>query len=290
MKSFQEFLLEKLITFGGKAYPKFGNVVILAGGAGSGKGFTISNLLGIEGKTIDVDALKVLAQKTPAIVQAIKDKFGKDISQLDMKNSDNTFALHTLLADKLKLTDKSQELTFKSILSAPKDRMPNLIFDVTLKDIKKFYDICRNVEELGYAKENVHIVWVLNDFEIAAQQNAKRSRVVPEEILKMTHVGAAMTMKDILEMSDTLPKYMDGDIWISFNKANVDTELVKSGSFPQWSGTAGYVKGSNYIKVKAKGKKPIAPSELGQEIIDKIAEYTPSKESWKDLSNKKEAE
>jgi len=41
MKSFNEFneyLLEKLITFGGKAYPKFGNVVILAGGGGSGKG------------------------------------------------------------------------------------------------------------------------------------------------------------------------------------------------------------------------------------------------------------
>ena len=34
-----DVLIEKLITFGGKAYPKFGNVVIMAGGAGSGKGF-----------------------------------------------------------------------------------------------------------------------------------------------------------------------------------------------------------------------------------------------------------
>ena len=34
-------LQEKLITFGKKAYPKFGNVVILAGGAGSGKGFQL---------------------------------------------------------------------------------------------------------------------------------------------------------------------------------------------------------------------------------------------------------
>ena len=32
-------LQEALITFGGKPYPKFGNIVILAGGAGSGKGF-----------------------------------------------------------------------------------------------------------------------------------------------------------------------------------------------------------------------------------------------------------
>lgn len=43
MKSFKDFtsLDEALITFGGKAYPKFGQVVILAGGAGSGKGFTV---------------------------------------------------------------------------------------------------------------------------------------------------------------------------------------------------------------------------------------------------------
>jgi intein/homing endonuclease len=44
MKSFNEFneyLLEKLITFGGKAYPKFGNVVILAGGGGCFSGNTL---------------------------------------------------------------------------------------------------------------------------------------------------------------------------------------------------------------------------------------------------------
>ena len=41
-----EVLLEKLITFGGKAYPKFGNIVIMAGGAGSGKGFVKDKLVG----------------------------------------------------------------------------------------------------------------------------------------------------------------------------------------------------------------------------------------------------
>ena len=34
MKSFKQYLNEKLMTFGKQAYPKFGNVVILAGGAG----------------------------------------------------------------------------------------------------------------------------------------------------------------------------------------------------------------------------------------------------------------
>lgn len=38
---------EALITFGGKNYPNFGQVVIVAGGSGSGKGFVIDNLFGI---------------------------------------------------------------------------------------------------------------------------------------------------------------------------------------------------------------------------------------------------
>lgn len=58
-------LMEKLITFGGEAYPKFGNIVLMAGGAGSGKGFVLSNLVGLEGKVFDVDELKTLASKTP---------------------------------------------------------------------------------------------------------------------------------------------------------------------------------------------------------------------------------
>ena len=40
-----EELMEKLITFGGSAYPKFGNIVIMAGGAGSGKDLSLVNWL-----------------------------------------------------------------------------------------------------------------------------------------------------------------------------------------------------------------------------------------------------
>lgn len=75
-------LMEKLITFGGKAYPKFGNIVVMAGGAGSGKGFVLSNLVGMEGKVFDVDELKTLASKTPAIVKRIKAEMGVDLPQL----------------------------------------------------------------------------------------------------------------------------------------------------------------------------------------------------------------
>lgn len=288
-KSFKDYLSEqielneKLITFGGKAYPKFGNIVILAGGAGSGKGFVLERLLGIEGKVFDVDALKTLAQSTPAIIDAVKKEFGVDISKdtFSLKDPANTFKLHTILQDRLKLVDKHKEAIYQSILLAPKDRLPNLIFDVTLKDIRKFYEIIESAKLFGYDKSDIHIVWVINDVEVAVAQNAKRSRTVPEDILMMTHVGAAMTMKTLLEKSDELQSLMDGDIVFAFNKVKVDSELATSDT------KGSYVKEANYIYVKRKGHKPLTPNELGIEVLKKIAEYTPSPESWQDLLAKK---
>lgn len=93
MLSFQSFiqesftdLTEALITFAGQAYSKFGNVIILAGGAGSGKGFVKNKLIGAEGYNFDVDELKSLSMRTPKIIEKIKAEFGVDPSKLDLKN------------------------------------------------------------------------------------------------------------------------------------------------------------------------------------------------------------
>ncbi len=125
MKSFNEFneyLLEKLITFGGKAYPKFGNVVILAGGGGSGKGFIQSQLMGIQGKTFDVDALKSLAIKSDKITQRVKKELGVDLSQFKvkgaLKNPETVSLLHDIIGDELRLPDKEKRAFFSSIIQS----------------------------------------------------------------------------------------------------------------------------------------------------------------------------
>ena len=53
-------ILESGISLGKMVYPKFGNIVILAGGSGSGKGFVKDKLLLMDGKTFDIDSLKGL--------------------------------------------------------------------------------------------------------------------------------------------------------------------------------------------------------------------------------------
>lgn len=270
----QMIISEKLMTFGGKAYPKFGNVVLVVGGAGSGKGFQLDKLVGIEGKVFDVDALKMLAIKSTVFAARVKEETGYDLKQFDMKVPENVSKIHDILSSVYGTVKKAEQLAFTSVLAASPERKPNLVFDITMKDVAKLESITRNVSELGYIKENIHIVWVVNDVEVAMKQNQERSRTVPEEILMSTHEGAALTMKKVLDMGSKLGKYMNGDIYLSFNKVGVDTELAKSDK------GGSYVKDADYVKVKEQGKAQKSSAELDQRIVDKIKEYTPDTNTW----------
>lgn len=283
MLTFEQFmaeefgeLSEKLITFAKKAYPKFGNIVIMAGGAGSGKGFVKDKLVGLEGFTFDVDALKTLAAKTPAIVKKVKDELGVDLVDLagNLKTSENVGKLHGIIGDYLNLDDKRTQALYASILTAAPDRKPNIIFDVTLKDLQKLEKITRQVKGLGYDPTLVHIVWVVNDIEVAKVQNVNRDRVVPAEILVNTHRGAAQTMLDIVNMGNSLKKYMDGDIVFAFNKVGVDADLQKSGR------GGAYIKTANYFYIKRSGMPVMALDDINADLRRKIASYVPNNANW----------
>lgn len=271
-----EILLEKLITFGGKAYPNFGNVVIMAGGAGSGKGFVLSNLVGLEGKVMDVDALKTAASKSKLIQKRVKDKTGMDIAAIasDLKNPENVGKLHDIIANVLQIDSRKQKVLMTGILAAPADRKPNLIFDTALKDITKLGNLSRQLTNVGYDKKNIHIVWVVNDIEIAKAQNLTRSRTVPAEILVNTHRGASQTMGDILNMGKTLKRYMDGDIVFAFNKVGVDSALKVSGK------GGSFLEDAKYFYVKRQGKPPTPVANLEKDIKAKISSYVPKAVTW----------
>ena len=58
-----------------QAYPKFNNVLIAAGGAGSGKGYVLSEILLFQGKTFDVDEIKKkIANSEEALTKEILTK------------------------------------------------------------------------------------------------------------------------------------------------------------------------------------------------------------------------
>jgi len=276
MQNTAEDLMEKLITFGGKAYPKFGNIVVMAGGAGSGKGFVLNKLVGVEGKVFDVDELKRLASKTPSIKKRVKKELGVDIEALgkDLKNPENVSKLHDIIANFLGADKGKERMFYRSILTSPADRKPNIIFDMTFKELSKLEKVANDASKLGYDKKNIHIVWVVNDIEVAQAQNAKRARRVPSEILINTHRGAANTMGDIINMGNKLKKYMDGDIVFAFNKVGVDANLATSGK------GGSYVKDANYFYVKKQGKPPTSIDQLDKDVRRKIKGYVPKNVDW----------
>ena len=89
LNKYQE-LEEKLIIFsGGKNY---GQVVFMAGGAGSGKGFAIKNFMqGEKFKIRDVDEWK------KALIKLAKIKGNKKISGLNLRNPEDVFKLHVMV-------------------------------------------------------------------------------------------------------------------------------------------------------------------------------------------------
>lgn len=275
---FFNYLNEKQIIIGGGK--KYGQVVFLAGGAGSGKGFAISNFMEMDKfKIRDVDALKV------ALVKLAKSKGETEgIASTDFKNPDDVFRLHALVKSK-GIIDHTLDLL---LTGAEKQTLPNILFDVTLKDIGDVRGKIRQLFEIGYKPEDIHIVWVLTNYDIAVEQNLSRDRIVPAHIVLDTHQGAAKTMMGLLKNEiQGIGTLIDGSITVVLNnKENTiymttsDTRKTIKGKdkFIQLSGEKIEKNGSFIIK----SFKSINVKEVGKPLkTDDDFEHELYK--WKDL-------
>lgn len=263
---------EAQINFGGKAYPKFGQVIIVSGGSGSGKGFVIDNLFGIEGKRFDVDYLKNQVAKNAQLRHELSIKFDVPETVFDLKTSEDVSIVHEIMK-KSGLKQKYENNIFMMAKNADEDKKPNLIFDKTCKTFDDFYYVIKTVKEHGYKPENIHFVWVLSDFKTAIEQNNSRERKVDEHLLKSIHMSVANTMKYIFNMSDQIANYLNGDMWIVFNKKGVDSDVQKLKKGKYSDNPNFYVKSANYIKLKDAGKSSI---NMNASTEQKIKEYVPA--------------
>lgn len=201
----ENLLLEKQIEYNNNA--RYGQIVVVAGGAGSGKGFAIDNFMNAKlFKIINVDEYKNLLQK----IDQEKRRY-PEIRGLDTKNPEDTYKLHRFVK---KLDIKNNYL--EGILQgAVEGRLPNLMFDETLKDLDNLDKVLPQLKDIGYKKENMHITWVLTNYHIAVNRNETRDRVVPEDVVFETHQGAAKTMINVLK--GNMPRGMNGAVRIILN-------------------------------------------------------------------------
>ena len=302
----QMILKEAAIMVGGSPPPKFGNVIILAGGAGSGKGTVLSNLILVDGKTFDPDKLKSIAMKLPNFHTHLQKHLPADYDANEVLGRRNPLAdpvvvgaMHSCIKE-LGWDTTVQDLVFRRY--ADLDRLPNLIFDTTLAKPGKLQDICRSCIAVGYQSKNIHLVWVVQPLTIALKQNASRARKVPENTLKGTHVGAAQRMSELIKDSQSISGLLDGEIYIMFNDGRVDMKWERpyNGELgPFYSdkpmknkngspvvddyGNVVYPKQRNTIKqlttrpVRLKDRgRPLDSARMSNEIIAKICQYVPN--------------
>lgn len=255
----QQYLEEKLLMLNnGK---KYGQIVFLAGGAGSGKGFSSGTFMQREiFKVFDVDELKKAFQKL--------DKY-PELKRLDMKDPKDTEKMHMFIKDK-GVNDK----VVNTMLSAVGKTKPNIMFDITAKrinDIKKYIPRLMNA---GYNPADIHLVWILTDYDLAIRQNIERAqepggRMVPNDIMLMTHKGAARTVYDYIQgKSAKLP--INGEIHVILNNREHTVFFEPTGSDRKSKVTGKInlknVKDFKYMTIKKRGK-PILDEKIWQKQL-----------------------
>jgi len=258
---FYQQLDEKLIMYNqGKRY---GQVVFLAGGAGSGKGFAQKEFMESDKfKVFDVDELKKLFIKV------------RDLD-MDLRNPDDVAKLHDMVK-KSGVRDARLNLLAKSVSqSKSKETLPNLMFDVTLKEIEDIKEMLPMLNALGYDGKNIHVTWVLTDYYVAVKANQERDRVVPDDILLQTHVGASKTMSEIIK--GKLPRGVNGEVRVILNnRRNTIPYTDAEGNPIKGSGSGKIiVKDFTYVTLKKSGKPFVNDAAVQKQVFSWIQDNVP---------------
>jgi hypothetical protein len=294
MKDYRAYeLVEKQILYNqGK---KYGQIVFLAGGAGSGKGFAIKNFMqGENFKIRDVDELKVAFQelddlnkfKTQDLIDKYGDKLsardkdlvqkelidkGLTLSKLDLKVPTHVYMLHVLVR-----ATGAKDKTLDLLLSgAQQGRLPNILFDITFKDMEDLNNTIPLLVKAGYETRNIHLSWVLTNYQIAIKNNKSRSRVVPEDILLATHRGAATTVYSLVKKG--IPAEVDGGIYVILNNPENTIYIVdpKTGKEYRDAKNRPVIKDFEYLQLKEPGKPVKKEIEVKKQLLTWIKDNVP---------------
>ena len=286
-------LVEKQILYNNGA--KYGQIVFLAGGAGSGKGFAVQHFMqGSDFKIRDVDELKIAFQKLDALgkftTQDLLDKYGDKISdkdkdlikkelidknlkmgQLDLKTPTHVYILHVLV----RATDVKNKTLDLMLAGAEKGQLPNLIFDSTFKEVSDMTDVLPKLFAAGYQPKDIHVSWVLTNYQIAIKNNKSRARVVPEDILLATHAGAAQTVYNLVTTS--MPPSVQGGVYVILNNPENTIFIVDPQTGKAYKDKKGnpVIKDFKYLTLKEPGKPAKKELDVKKQLLTWIKDNVP---------------
>ena len=273
MLSFRQYLEEKLIMYAqGKRY---GQIVFLAGGAGSGKGFAIKNFMeGEKFKVRDVDEWKKAFMK----LADTKDMY-PEIQGLKLKNPKDVYKIH-MFVKKKNIKDKSLDLLLRD---ANTRHLPNIMFDITMKDASDIGDIIPKLTEAGYAAKDIHLTWVLTNYAVAIVNNQNRERVVADDIMLLSHEGAATSMYEVIK--GKLPRGLNGGVRVILNNRDNTIVWADPDTKKPMKTSQGdiIIKDFTYLTLKKEGKTIGPETDVKRQILGWIAANVPKTKLTKDM-------
>ena len=266
-------LEEKLIVYGGGK--RYGQIVFLAGGAGSGKGFASEKFMQKDlFRVRDVDEWKKAFIKLSADMKRYSELKG-----LNLRNPDDVFKLH-MAVKKMGIKGRSLQLLLRDVRP---DRLPNIMFDITFKDTDEIDEAMPMLLRAGYQPRDIHITWVLTNYHIAVKQNKERDRVVPDDIMIGTHTGAATSMYNVVK--GNLPRGVDGQVNIVLNNRN-NTIKFKSSDFADKE--VENVQDFEYFRLKREGQRIDTSEKALEKVMTWVKSNIPRNRKLIDLFRDKE--
>jgi hypothetical protein len=209
-------------------------------------------MIGHNGVNCDVDDLKTyISREAKFKSEKYKDKGNEFLDDMDFKDAKKVFQMHNFSKKIFEPENSEMENTkLDGLLNAArqnksKSTLPNVVLNITGKDVHDFARLSVPFVEAGYKPKNVHIIWVLTPYKEASENNKNRDRVVPEEILTKTHKGVKQAMDVIRKSNGTIEyehkgktksfdmrKFIDGLVMIVFNSKGKDSWIPDSKKDP----------------------------------------------------------
>ena len=153
--------------------------------------------------------------------------------------------------------------------------LPNLMLDRTLAWDSESTNITRKLIKSGYKPENIHVIWILTDFNFAMMINKKTKRTFPDDVIMFTHKGAKTSMVNLIfGRTSTL---VNGEVYVIYGGPENTVYFVDEKGKPLDGKDGGSVviRDFDYIRVKESGKKPDRTGNIIRKLMTKVSQLTP---------------
>ena len=152
-----------------------------------------------------------------------------------------------------------------------------------MKDADDIGDIIPKLTEAGYDSKNIHLTWVLTNYAVAIVNNRNRERVVPEDIMLLSHEGAATNMYDVIK--GKLPRGLNGGVRVVLNNRDNTIPYVDPDTKKPMKTSQGdiIVKDFTYLTFKKEGKTIGPEADVKRQLLGWIADNVPKTKLTKDM-------